>query len=1040
MAEDITSWISKAIVQHDREHGANYKIPLRGRYIQLIKFLSFRDDFDPHAEIRGVIADRTHWVRVKFDVDATDEFEEPQASLPVETLTSHLRAIFLIESFRIHLGPPPSASRRRSASTQAVNSLGELPEITLEILEWKVVSGDKNDPVFYENIPEVSKGNTDLDVQVQGVLRKWWFGESNSSQSHFPSTSQYPITPGYFKQETPIPSRIAGRRSSSAKPLISSPLAERRSSPSALSSPPSTNDRKSVPNETHLEDKKIRLPQKDRLMLLDFLKPYINAPGSKKKVIPEWLFEKSTDTKEMLDDITMFGLDYAADLQDGTGTENLEIDEQMDKAASMEVVSPSRKGKEREKNLSSSNPFSQDHVPVSSSDPYAEQHDDEYPQMTPLSPSPRKNTRPKPLIDSQSSPTKKNRDTATQDPHDPTGTQNANNDQEQFAVDVDVDIDVDERMESDEESEDDMKIRPAIRPRRRKEMFDPSMPCSSPPCDVDMQNDDEDENDDGLSDYERGERRKSAAKDIAANAKPSGRVDPQRRLEQEQGGSEEAEDIESADSQILEDPMPAQKSGVTASPPVAGEEKSQSLTRLQSQSQSQSHSHSQSQSRSQTAEAKGHILVDASDQSFSQNDSIEVVVKIDTSRKDSQDSQSRISDKQEMLKAVNDRSHAESVSTRKRSLDTREISRTPTGRFDDIDDQSPPIKKAKVEHITPIQSQSQSQVRSDTHTQSSGRGSRKSFLDSIRLFPSVSPSIGKSRQTQTQTHVDDTTEIKMEVDPESPSSGRRKDVTVDGPTIPTAVLAPTPDKGLLGSFSQWLRNGAATPFRHNLNVKAEPEPEPEPELAPESESRSRSTHLHTKSEPSQDNGLPHLQVNVKHMDKIHERQEDRAFRADISLQIDEEDGLDDGLDRSEIDEDPRVIVIDDDSTDEEVELEDKEEVESTRRARSMRLAASNAQSESGVNNSNGNMNGHSRSVSGAALARNNGNVMDEDSQLKEEEELLPSHPRSSTKLVKVKKLGGTFELDLKLNGLTEKEVRKALEDIGKARSRNKNKK
>lgn len=41
-------------------------------------------------------------------------------------------------------------------------------------MEWEVHSGDRNDPVFYDT-QEI--GAAASDVEVQNVLRKWWFGE-----------------------------------------------------------------------------------------------------------------------------------------------------------------------------------------------------------------------------------------------------------------------------------------------------------------------------------------------------------------------------------------------------------------------------------------------------------------------------------------------------------------------------------------------------------------------------------------------------------------------------------------------------------------------------------------------------------------------------------------------------------------------------------------------------------------------------------------------------------------------------------------------
>ena len=86
----------------------------------------------------------------------------PVASLPTETLTSHLRSVFRILSFKFRLDRP------------FPNQVLELPRVTLEIENWEVHSGDRNDPVFHDT-QEVGRGPK--DGEVQRVLRKWWFGE-----------------------------------------------------------------------------------------------------------------------------------------------------------------------------------------------------------------------------------------------------------------------------------------------------------------------------------------------------------------------------------------------------------------------------------------------------------------------------------------------------------------------------------------------------------------------------------------------------------------------------------------------------------------------------------------------------------------------------------------------------------------------------------------------------------------------------------------------------------------------------------------------
>lgn len=95
--------------------------------------------------------------------------------LPSETLTSNLRAIFLIRSFRIRLLPPPPAKSGEL----------DLPRVVFDVLDWDVNSGGRNDPVFWDRTEETGRGKD--DGQVQKVLRKWWFAECVISSCCFPA-------------------------------------------------------------------------------------------------------------------------------------------------------------------------------------------------------------------------------------------------------------------------------------------------------------------------------------------------------------------------------------------------------------------------------------------------------------------------------------------------------------------------------------------------------------------------------------------------------------------------------------------------------------------------------------------------------------------------------------------------------------------------------------------------------------------------------------------------------------------------------------
>ncbi len=76
-----------------------------------------------------------------------------------------MRAIFEIKSFRFQLRARPPREARNS----------DLPIVELHLLKWDVVTGDRSEPVFWENAAEVGFGKG--DGEVQRVLAKWWMGE-----------------------------------------------------------------------------------------------------------------------------------------------------------------------------------------------------------------------------------------------------------------------------------------------------------------------------------------------------------------------------------------------------------------------------------------------------------------------------------------------------------------------------------------------------------------------------------------------------------------------------------------------------------------------------------------------------------------------------------------------------------------------------------------------------------------------------------------------------------------------------------------------
>ena len=50
-----------------------------------------------------------------------------------------------------------------------------LPVVVMEVLDWEVVAGSRDDPVFWEDTVEIGVGKDDAMVRM--VLDKWWTGE-----------------------------------------------------------------------------------------------------------------------------------------------------------------------------------------------------------------------------------------------------------------------------------------------------------------------------------------------------------------------------------------------------------------------------------------------------------------------------------------------------------------------------------------------------------------------------------------------------------------------------------------------------------------------------------------------------------------------------------------------------------------------------------------------------------------------------------------------------------------------------------------------
>jgi hypothetical protein len=131
-----------------------------------------------------LISDKTHCIVAEFDVEATNIFERyvsyfstfiteiqcrltgsEDSDLPPERLTSKLRHIIIIKSYRWKLGPPQSRTEHGL----------DIPDLKMEILDFAEHSGSSDDPNYSEGAAIV--GYPEEDGLTLQVLRKWYFGE-----------------------------------------------------------------------------------------------------------------------------------------------------------------------------------------------------------------------------------------------------------------------------------------------------------------------------------------------------------------------------------------------------------------------------------------------------------------------------------------------------------------------------------------------------------------------------------------------------------------------------------------------------------------------------------------------------------------------------------------------------------------------------------------------------------------------------------------------------------------------------------------------
>ncbi|WVQ95980.1 hypothetical protein IAU59_003079 [Kwoniella sp. CBS 9459] len=770
MADDIQSWISKAIVDHDTRHGANRSIPLEGRYAQLVEFSSYRTPLDPNAEIRGIASDRTHHVRVKFDVEATDEFEEPQASLPSESLTSHLRSIFHLQSCIIHLEQPISSVKKKPYNRQPHPSpYPDLPRVLLEVKKWTVVGGSKDDPVYYDKTAELGRGSAEGEGKLQEVLRKWWFGESNSDPSQNQPSSM----------ETP-----SRNSSSKPKPLISSPVSPSHTIPQQKlqilpTQPQATSITALGPHSAAAAPvpAPIKVDSEQSMnMIRNFLDPYLNSTGGKKRTVPDWLFETPEEVERMLNDISIFALDLATSSQlrrrYSSTSQYSPIPMLSDKKGKGRAIVPLTEDYMQDIGMESSDLFN----PNGGIAPIFEDNFDQTASMASTS-------RLLPAVHTIP-PVARTRTFVNPLPPDPTKS-------------------VEKPRSEDEESDDGIPIRPVGgNLKRRNDMFDPlAMPSSSPAPleDVDMDEEDQDGTNvmkqDHIGDNGDGNNvqvDKVIEEDVFGTAQRKGR-----------DGNAETDEDDLSDYERRKRRAKRSKKAATSDgtelPPRLRKEETNSHVKRRSVSVAVQTdqvvdvvSGPAGSTITQSVRTGAHILVDDSDQSLphpsqSQHVSDESVDKDRTkpapnmtySEKREQPvlgpntSQSQASPVSMPNRTQSDRGHdadisgslEESIHNGRKPADQPDIQAVPQVRAtpspdlsklrrtryrsidgpDQPDDDTRVTKKPKIELATPlainrngITSISTPQAQhTPASAQSSGRSTRKSFLQSIRFFRST---------------------------------------------------------------------------------------------------------------------------------------------------------------------------------------------------------------------------------------------------------------------------------------------------------------
>ncbi|KLT45558.1 hypothetical protein CC85DRAFT_321104 [Cutaneotrichosporon oleaginosum] len=184
MAALLRSWIESTIINHDAQYGADLGPFLTTPVLcQLIKFTTLRGS-QADGQITAVISDQTHRVNVAFDQHAADSYELSKAGEEPERLTSLLRSVLRLRQYSITLLPPSYRNKH------------QIPRVLIVVHRWEVVTGDRQDPIYFPDAKHLGRGQTTQDEAVNRVLQKWWLGNSQKIQPSPISVERDPDDPG----------------------------------------------------------------------------------------------------------------------------------------------------------------------------------------------------------------------------------------------------------------------------------------------------------------------------------------------------------------------------------------------------------------------------------------------------------------------------------------------------------------------------------------------------------------------------------------------------------------------------------------------------------------------------------------------------------------------------------------------------------------------------------------------------------------------------------------------------------------------------